>query len=211
VALFLDSALVEDAEWAAKLGFVWGATTNPALIAEAGRDPADVIADFCEILPGTVFYQLNAATLQEREEEARRIVDINPAQVGIKIPCTTENMGLLVDLTDEGITCAVTAIFGVYQAVLACEAGAHYIIPYVNRSTRLQGNGPQLVSEIRAVVDVAETGTEVLAASFRTPAEVVEAVLMGAHHVSLRLDLILAMGEHPLSQQTIAEFARLGR
>lgn len=211
MALFLDSALIEDARWAAELGFVWGATTNPALMAEAGREPADVITDFCELLPGTVFYQLTAPTLAEREAEALRIVEINPVQVGIQIPCTTENLGLLAHLTDEGITCAVTAIFSAYQTYLACEAGAHFIIPYVNRSTRLQGDGPGLVSEMVGVIEAAGTGAELLAAAIRTPAEVVETLRAGAHHLSLRLDLILALGEHPLSGQAIAEFERAVR
>jgi transaldolase len=211
MALFLDSALVEDARWAAELGFVWGATTNPVLLARAGREPAQVIADFCELLPGTVFYQLAAPTVVEREQEARRMVAINPVKIGLKIPCTTENLGLLAHLTDEGITCAVTAIFSAYQAYLACQAGAHFIIPYVNRSTRIQAHGSWLVSEMLSVVDAAATGTEILAASLKTPAEVVETVLAGAHHLTLSRDLILALGEHPLSQQTIAEFDRAAR
>jgi transaldolase len=37
MALFLDSAQVEEARQAVDLGFVAGVTTNPALIAEAGR------------------------------------------------------------------------------------------------------------------------------------------------------------------------------
>lgn len=206
MALFLDSASVKDAQRAADLGFVWGATTNPALMAKAKREPADVIADFCELLPGTVFYQLTAHTLAEREAEALRVVNINPDKVGLKIPCTTENLGLLARLTDAGITCAVTAIFSAYQTYLACEAGAHYVIPYVNRCTRFQGEGPGLVSETRAIITAADTGAELLAASIKTPDEAVEAVLAGAHHLTLPLDLILALGEHPLSQQAIAEF-----
>lgn len=206
MALFLDSALVDDARRAAELGIVWGATTNPTLMAQAGRDPLEIIAEFCEWLPGTVFYQLCAPTLAGREAEALRVVQIEPAQVGLKIPCTTENLGLLATLTDQGITCAVTAVFSAYQVYLACEAGAHFIIPYVNRSTRLQGDGPGLVREMRAVIDAADTETELLAASLKTPAEVVETVLAGAHHLALPLGLILALGEHPLSQQAIAEF-----
>jgi transaldolase len=211
MALFLDSAAVGDARRAAELGFVWGATTNPVLMAQVGREPADVIADFCELLPGTIFYQLTAPTLVEREAEALRVVNVNPAQVGLKIPCTTENLGLLARLTDAGVTCAVTAIFSAYQVYLACEAGAHYVIPYVNRSTRLQGDGPGLVSEMQAVVTAADTGAELLAASIKTPAEVVETVLAGAQHLTLPLDLILALGEHPLSQQAVAEFGQVVR
>lgn len=208
MALFLDSASLEDARQASELGFVWGATTNPTLVAQSGREPVDIIAGFCELLPGTVFYQLSAPTLAERKVEAQRIVEIDPIKVGLKIPCTTENLGLLARLSDAGITCAVTAIFSAFQAYLACEAGAHYIIPYVNRSTRLQGDGPRLVSEMREIAEAVGTGTELLAASIRTPMEVTQTLLAGAHHVTLPLDLILALGEHPLSHQAIADFDR---
>lgn len=206
MALFLDSASIEEAERAAELGFVWGATTNPDLIVQAGRDPVDVIADLCALLPGVVFYQLAAPTLREREAEALRMVEIDPARVGLSIPCTTENLGLVASLTDEGITCGVTAIFSPNQAYLACEAGAHFILPYVNRSTRLQGGGPGLVSAMLAVIEAADTGTELVATDIKTPAEVAETVLVGAHNLSLPLDLILSLGEHPLSQQVNAEF-----
>lgn len=211
MALFLDSAALKEAQQATELGFVWGATTNPLLMAQTGREPADVIADLCELLPGTVFYQLTAPTLAKREAEARRIFEIEPAQVGLQIPCTTENLGMVARLTDQGITCGVTAVFSAYQAYLACEAGAHYILPYVNRSTRLQGDGSALVSDILAVIEAADTSAELLATGIKTPGEVVETVLAGAHHLSLPLDLILSLGEHPLSQQAIAEFDQATR
>jgi len=211
MALFLDSAVVEEARRAAALGFVWGATTNPALMAQVDRPPAEIIVELCDLLPGTIFYQLTAPTVKERQAEALRVIEINPVKVGVKIPCTTENLSLLAYLTDQGITCAATAIFGAYQAYLACEAGAQYVIPYVNRSTRLQGDGINLVNEIRAVVMAADTGTQVLAASIKTPGEAVEALISGAHHLSLSLDLIMAMGEHSLSQQAIVDFERAMR
>jgi transaldolase len=94
MALFLNSASIQDAQQAAELGFVWGATTDPLLMAQAGREPADVVADLCELLSGAVFYQLTASTLAEREAEAHRIFEIAPAQVGLNIPCSTEDLGL---------------------------------------------------------------------------------------------------------------------
>jgi len=46
---------------------------------------------------------------------------------------------------------------------------------------------------------------------FRSTSEVVGAVLAGADHVSVPLGLLLALGDHPLSEQAIAEFAQAGR
>jgi transaldolase len=53
---------------------------------------------------------------------------------------------------------------------------------------------------------LAGTPTEVLAASLKTVDETIATLLAGAQHITLPLDLILAMGEHELSQQAIQQF-----
>ncbi len=211
MAIYLDSASVEDARRAAELGFVAGVTTNPKLVARAGRAAEEVIPELCDALgEGLVFYQLTAPTVEEREVEARRFAALRPGRVVLKIPCTTENLVLLRRLVDEGFACAATAVFSAHQALLACEAGADYIIPYVNRATRLQGDGVALVAELAAVVEATGGLSEILAASFHGVSEVVQAVLAGADHVTLPLSLLLALGDHPLSEQAIVEFAQAG-
>jgi len=211
MAIYLDSAFLEDACRAAELGFVAGVTTNPRLIARTGRMAEEVIPELGDALgEGLVFYQLIAPTVGEREVEARRFAALRRGRVGLKIPCTTENLTLLHRLAGEGLTCAVTAVFSAHQAYAACEAGADYVIPYVNRSTRLQGDGPALVAELAAGTRATGGHAQVLAASFRGLGEVVDAVFAGAHHVSVPPALLLEMGDHPLSEQAIAEFAEVG-
>ncbi|MCK4471125.1 MAG: fructose-6-phosphate aldolase, partial [Anaerolineae bacterium] len=95
MAIYLDSASVEDARRAAELGFVAGVTTNPKLVARAGRAAGEVIPELCDALgEGLVFYQLTAPTVEEREVEARRFAALRPGRVVLKIPCTTENLVL---------------------------------------------------------------------------------------------------------------------
>jgi transaldolase len=77
----------------------------------------------------------------------------------------------------------MTASYSAAQTYLACEARVTYSIAYVNRSTRLQGDGLALVSEMRAVVDACDTPTEILVASLKSTTEVVQAVIAGAQHV----------------------------
>ncbi len=211
MTLFLDSALVEEAREAAALGFVRGATTNPTLMAAAQAPPANVIAMLCDILPGTVFVQVTGTTIAEREREAREFVQLRPGRVGIKIPCRLEDVALASRLASEGHTVALTAVFAPAQCYLACEAGVGYVIPYVNRTTRLLGDGPGLVGELRSLIDALGSPTEILAASVRTPAEAVATLAAGAHHLTLPLAVIRAMAAHPLSEDAIAEFARAGR
>jgi transaldolase len=89
---------------------------------------------------------------------------------------------------------------------LAIQAGARYVFPYVNRSTRLLGDGLGLVRQMRAVIDACKAPLEIVAASIKTPEEAVQTVLAGAYHLTLPLAVIQAMGQHELSERTIAEF-----
>jgi transaldolase len=214
MTLFLDSAFAEDARVAAEMGFVAGITTNPALVAKAlGADPqiksrADLLAGLCEVFPGTVMAQLTADTAEDREAEGLMLVNLRPGRIGLKIPCTPENFALAQRFAEEGYVVGMTAIFSAGQVCLACEAGAKYLFPYVNRSTRLLGDGVALVRQMRAMIDAMDAPTRILAASIKTPEEAVETLLAGAHGLTVPLDIIRAMGSHPLSERTIEEFAR---
>jgi len=99
----------------------------------------------------------------------------------------------------------MAAVFSAAQAYLACQAGARYVIPYVNRLTRLGGDGIALVRRIAAILG---PETELLAASLKSPAEAVDALLAGAHHVTVPWKLIEEMAEHRLSALAVEEFAR---
>ena len=214
MTLFLDSASVDDARKVAALGFVAGITTNPALIAKALNSETrletrtDRIAALCEAFPGTVMVQLTAATWAERETEGWTLLDLCPGRVGLKIPSTPENFSLARRFAAEGHAVGMTAIFSPGQVYLASEAGAKYVLPYVNRSTRLLGDGLALVRQMRAVIDALESPLRILAASIKTPEEAVDTLLAGAHGLTLPLDVMLALGQHPLSERTIAEFAK---
>lgn len=210
MSLFLDSALTSDAKTAMSLGFIAGITTNPNLLVQIDRDPADVITELADICPGPVFYQLTAPTLATRETEARRFLSLRP-NVGLKIPMTSENLTLAAKLTKEGVEVGMTASYSPAQTYLTCEAGISYSIAYVNRSTRLQGDGLALVKQMRTVVDACDTQTTVMVASLKSPNEVVQALLAGAQHVTIPLALLMEMGNHPLSEQTIVEFAKAVR
>ena len=235
MSIYLDSALPEEARQAISLGFVRGITTNPTLLAKTKRSAPEVLRELCHICPGTVFYQLAAPTVAERRVEGQRILRLNDelreeeerhfakwannpsseefvplcrGRIGLKIPASTENMALVAEFSDKGVAVAVTALFNTAQAYLACEAGAKYLLPYVNRTTRLRGDGFSFVRELAEVCKAVDRGTEILAASIKSPEEAVKTLLAGAHHVSAPLAVLLAMGNDPLSDEAVAEFAK---
>jgi transaldolase len=204
MTLFLDSALLDEVVQARSLGFVGGVTTNPALIAKAGRPGLDILRDILEAIDGPVFYQVTNHSVEGREQQAREASALAPRRVNVKIPATTENLVLAAGLTRDGVLCAATAVSHPAQAYVAVEAGCAYAIPYVSRLTRQLGDG---VAVLRQCVELAAgTSTRILAASLKTPQEVVEAVLAGAQDITVPLDVLLALGEHELSYQAIEDF-----
>ncbi|MFO7675715.1 MAG: transaldolase family protein [bacterium] len=208
--ILIDSAKFEEVTRAMELGYVTGVTTNPILMAQVAEPAEKVIAALCRVARGPVFYQLVAADHEARKAEARKMHALCPERVVVKIPATSENMRLVAELS-PGIPCAVTAVYAAHQAWVACEAGAGYVIPYLNRATRLQGDGSELVANLVAVAEECGTQTEVLVASIKTPAEAAAAVLAGADHLTLPLEVILRLGDHPLSDAAIVEFNRAAR
>jgi transaldolase len=207
MALYLDSALVEEVREGLGWGLVTGVTTNPKLVAQAGRPAEQIIRDLCALCPGPVFYQPTATEPQVLEEEGRRFSAISPAQVVLKITATLPHLAVMARLTRD-TPCAATAVFSAAQAYLAAEAGARYVIPYVNRMNRYSGQGIALVREIAAILPTTGRRAELLAASLRDVPEVLACLAAGAQHITIPLALIREMAEHPLSQQAIEEFKR---
>ncbi len=206
MAFYLDSADINDVKQAMALGFVAGVTTNPSLVAKTKRPGLEVLKEILSLTNGKVWYQVTADDLTGRATQARQIFALAPERIQVKIGATTENIGLTAQLAKEGISITVTAVSSAAQAYLAAEAGAKYVAPYVNRLTRQLGDGVAILKDCVQVCQGSET--RVIAASLKTPQEVVSVVLAGAHDVTIPLALIQEMGNHPLSDKAIEDFAK---
>lgn len=204
MAVYLDSADINDAHRAQALGFVAAVTTNPTLIAKTGRPGLDVLRELVDVFDKHVFYQVTAGTVQARLDQAWEAHDIRPGRVVIKIPATTENLPVVAELTAGGIECLLTAVASPAQVYLAAQVDARYVAPYVSRLTHHLGDGIAIVRDMARIL--AGTETEIVAASLKSVEEAVAVLLAGAHHVTLPLDLILTMGEHELTRQAVAQF-----
>lgn len=207
MAIYLDSAIVLEAQAASKLGWVKGITTNPTLLAKSDLSPQETLKQLKEIISGEIYYQLMASDFDEMVREGKAAFELIGRQTVLKIPATAVGFQVVARLSPE-IPCAVTAIYSAAQAVVAREAGAKYAIAYVNRATRLLGDGIALVEEMASVLK--GSNTEILAASIKSPEEAVMTLQGGAHHLTLPFNLLQAIAIHELSEQTVDEFAENG-
>ncbi|WP_446397021.1 transaldolase family protein [Coleofasciculus sp. E1-EBD-02] len=206
--IYLDSALVSEAKTVEKWGWVKGITTNPTLLAKSDLPPETTLEQLAAISPGELYYQLMATDFQGMVAEGRKAFEIIGEKTVLKVPATAVGFQVVAHLSPE-IPCSVTAIYSAAQAAVATEAGAKYAIAYVNRATRLLGDGLALVQEMATILQ--DSPTEILAASLKSPAEAAGALIAGADHLTLPLEMLNAMTTHNLSEQTIDEFAQKGR
>ena len=204
---FIDTANVEDIKRANDMGVICGVTTNPSLIAKEGRDFKEVLKEITSIVDGPISGEVKATTVDAEGmiREGREIAAIHPNMV-VKIPMTVEGLKAVKVLSAEGIKTNVTLIFTANQALLAAEAGASYVSPFLGRLDDINQPGIELVRTIAEIFSIYGYETEIIAASVRNPIHVTDCALAGADIATVPYKVIEQMTKHPLTDQGIEKF-----
>ena len=204
---FIDTANVEDIRKANDMGVICGVTTNPSLIAKEGRDFNEVIKEITTIVDGPISGEVKATTVDAEGmiAEGREIAKIHPNMV-VKIPMTVEGLKATKVLSSEGIPVNGTLIFSANQAILAANAGAAYVSPFLGRLDDINTPGIDLIRNISEIFDIYGYDTEIIAASVRNPIHVTDCALAGADIATVPYKVIEQMTKHPLTDQGIEKF-----
>jgi transaldolase len=203
---FVDTADVSEIKELAALGLLDGVTTNPSLVAKAGRDFKSLIAEICEIVPGPVSAEVAATDYDGMLLEGRSLAKL-AKNVTVKVPLTWDGLKACRALTGEGTMVNVTLCFSANQALLAAKAGATFISPFVGRLDDISLDGIDLLREIRVIYDnYDDLKTQILAASLRTVNHVKEAALIGADVGTVPPGVLKALVKHPLTDKGLEMF-----
>lgn len=207
MALYLDSAIMQEAEEAAQTGWIYGITTNPILLGRSQFTPDETLRKLSALPVQEVYYQVKSSDLTKMRSEINLAQDILGEKLVVKIPPTALGFRFAAEISVRFQTC-ITAIYSPAQALVAKETGSQYIAVYVNRATRLLGDGIEMTRSIAEVL--AGSQTQVLAASLKSTQEAVAAFKAGANHLSLPLNILKALIADPLSAQAVEEFDQSG-
>lgn len=204
---FIDTANVEEIRKANNLGVICGVTTNPSLVAKEGRDFLAVVKEITRIVHGPISAEVISLDTQGMVVEAEELIEkVDAENLVIKIPMTLEGLAAVKILSERGIKTNVTLIFSAAQALLAANAGATYVSPFVGRLDDVGETGIQLISDVAEIFKLHGIKTEIIAASTRNPLHVVEAAKAGAHIATIPYKVIEQMSEHPLTNAGIKKF-----
>ena len=202
---FLDTANVEYIKEVNEMGVISGVTTNPSLVAKEGRDFNEVIKEITEIVDGPISGEVVSEDAEGMIKEGREIAKIHKNMI-VKIPMTGEGLKATKVLASEGIKTNVTLIFSATQALLAANAGATYVSPFLGRVDDISMIGMDLVRDIAEIFAIHGIETEIIAASVRNPIHVIEAAKAGADIATVPYDLVKQMLKHPLTDQGLEKF-----
>lgn len=187
---FLDTADVAAVKRLANVLPIAGVTTNPSIVSRGKRPLSSVLQELVSILPADaiLFAQTIAHDADAMVEEALRLREAVPSLV-VKIPVTHNGLTAIKTLTRQNVPTLGTAVYGAGQGFYAAMAGASYIAPYVNRIDAQGGDGIALVKELQTLLDLHCPHSKVLAASFRTPRQVLDCMLAGCQAITVDPDV----------------------
>ncbi len=209
--IFIDTAITSEIKEASSLGVIKGVTTNPSLLAKSGRTLNDVISEILSLVDGPISAEVEESTAENMYAQAHEIVEKshNNPNITIKLPMTSDGVKVCSMLSKEGIKTNVTLIFSVSQALLAMEAGATFISPFMGRVDDYYHNGHDgfdLITRIAKVKEIYGYKSEIIAASIRNTTHVEQAALAGADIATIPYKVIKEMYIHPLTTAGLEKF-----
>ncbi|RUU53339.1 fructose-6-phosphate aldolase [Mesorhizobium sp. M2C.T.Ca.TU.002.02.1.1] len=203
---FIDTADISEIRDLAAAGLLDGVTTNPSLVAKAGRPIADVIKEICQAIEGPVSAEVTATDFDGMIAEGKRLAGI-AANVAVKVPSTWDGFRACRALSQLGHKVNVTLCFSANQALLAAKAGATFISPFVGRLDDLGLEGMEVIREIRTIYDNDKSfKTQILASSIRSPLHVKQAAMAGADIATIPPAVLRNLAKHPLTDKGLASF-----
>jgi transaldolase len=204
--IFIDTANVEEIRQANDLGVIAGITTNPSLIAKEGRDFFETLKEVISIV-GNIPISAEVVALEAGEmvEQGKKLAALGDSIV-VKVPMTAEGLKATKIFSSLGIKTNVTLIFTSTQALLAARAGATYVSPFIGRLDDINQVGMNLIQEISQIFQVHGIESQIISASIRHSAHVIEAALLGAHIATVPYKVIESMMKHPLTDAGVQKF-----
>jgi TalC/MipB family fructose-6-phosphate aldolase len=213
MALYIDSAFLNDIMNVTQTVPLAGATTNPSIMLAARErgqdlDPQGVLDALLRSLDGTIFIQPGASGEEEMYAEALAYIQAAPSRVIPKIPMTHTGMRVARLLKQQQHRIAFTAVTSVAQAYSAAMAEADFIIPYFGRLERSGIDASERISQMADLLHNARLSTRILVASIKTPEDAANALLAGAHDLTVAPEVLMEMVTDPLTEEAVERFTQ---
>ncbi|MGH2718569.1 MAG: transaldolase family protein [Actinomycetota bacterium] len=212
--IFVDTANLADIEACLTRGFASGVTTNPSILAkEEKRDYRDHVRDIIDLIrkfgpPLPLSVEVFTTDPDEMVRQAEELVSHFGDYPGltIKVPIGWEELRLINRLAEQGIAVNATACMSFNQAIMARNAGARYISIFYGRIRDTGYDAGRVVADVRSALDRLPGQAEIIVGSIRHIMDINEAMLAGAHIVTVPPPFLVKMCQHPKTDEVVAQF-----
>lgn len=205
---FLDSANMAEIEEALKLGIIDGVTTTPTFMHKNGITDIDgAIVKLSKMVPVLMIEALGE-NAQEIVAEAKRLLalGLDKKRTVFKIPVNLEGVKACKILHEDGFLVNLHLVYNIQQAYLALTAGANYICVLVGRMQDQGYDALGLVKQIVEVIDTYKYDAKVMFSSVRYPEHIKDALLIGAHNITVPWSIMKKLGDNQLTKLGTDQF-----
>lgn len=203
--IFLDTADIEAIKRANDTGLLDGITTNPSKILESGKKFKDAIREICSVVKGPVSAEAVAYKAEDIVREAEEIASIAD-NVAIKVPMNPEGLKASMMLGEKGIKANVTMVFSPDQVLLALKTNPAFVSIVISRLDKIGGDVVALINDSVKIKQNYGFSGEILAASIKNRANVIDCMRAGVDIVTLPENIFFDMFKHPQTDQGLNEF-----
>ena len=208
--ILLDTANLSDIKYFNEYYPIEGVTTNPTILSKEGGDVIANISKIREIIgpDKELHIQVTETSFDRIIKEAEALVSTFGKNTFVKIPVTDIGLKVTKYLSERGYGVTVTAVLTAAQGMLASNAGASYVAPYISRSENLCADGIGTVADIAEIFKASGAKTQILAASFKTAKEVLDVAVAGCHAATIGSSIMKMLISHTTTDTSIQGFER---
>ena len=186
-----------------------GVTSNPTIVKAEGAVPFFAHMREIRSIIGQhpLHIQVTAQDYAGMMRDAEAIFRHVDENVYVKVPVDFAGVKVIKALKRQGANVTATAVYGMDQAFIAFEAGADCIAPYYNRMEALGVDAANVIGNIAGIINHYGYESEILAASFKQPAQIDRAILAGAHSVTAAPNVLREIFAKKIVSDAVRTFA----
>ena len=209
MAIFIDTANVEEIKEVMSWGVISGATTNPKIMSmeKPGYSFKERIKEIVNIVNGPVSVELTEEELGPMIKQAEEFSAWDKKHIVIKVPMSGVGLKVTTILEKEhGIRVNITAVMNFSQAYLACLAEATYVSIFYGRIKDMGYNPIDTISKTRQAIDNEKLSSKIIVGSIRHFMDANDALSAGAHIITISPLILEKMSRNLMTESTITEF-----
>ncbi len=209
--IYLDSSKLDLLKNYNEMFNLGGATSNPTILKNE-----DSIHHFYEYVQDALktldadqllHFQTVGASAGEMVDFAVKLhTKINDNRLIIKVPGGSEGLKCIKQLSAKNIRTTATGLYNAMQCICALEAGAEFVVLYVNRMENENIDVSKEMETVRHYIDRRFPDSKILAASFKNLSQISNSFLWGADICTVSPDLLAKTVDNEFTKRDNAVF-----